>query len=277
MSLKKKPYPIFTIVSDTSGKTKYNALSPKVGLSFEAAEHQFLYFTFSQGFRSGGISNISSDPSQLPLSSYLPEFSNMFELGWKGTNKERSLQYSLAAFYNHVTNIQTPYLILPDGITITKNAGILNSNGFEWELTSKPLKGLLLQYNGGITNAKYQKFTSVINGMQMSFDNNNQIFTPSHNQFFSSTYEMKINGLETWANFQYILTGKQFFDITNIIEQKTYGLMHAQVGMKFKKFNVYIWGRNLTDKKYFAYGYDFGAVHLGNPRTFGLGISCKIL
>jgi hypothetical protein len=25
----------------------------------------------------------------------------------------------------------------------------------------------------------------------------------------------------------------------------------------------------MTGVKYIAYGYDFGAVHLGNPRTFG--------
>jgi iron complex outermembrane receptor protein len=31
-----------------------------------------------------------------------------------------------------------------------------------------------------------------------------------------------------------------------------------------------IWGKNLGDKEYISYAYDFGAVHLGNPRTYGV-------
>ena len=31
-----------------------------------------------------------------------------------------------------------------------------------------------------------------------------------------------------------------------------------------------IWGKNLGNKEYISYAYDFGAVHLGNPRTYGI-------
>ena len=273
----KAPYPPFVILNDTSAKKNFSAFSPKLGFHYTISDLQFLYLTYSRGFRSGGLSNISSDPSQLPLSAFLPEFSSMFELGLKGMNKEKSVQYALAAFYNHVTNIQTPFLVLPDAFTITKNAGKLKSIGFEWEISAKPSKGLTLQYNGGFTNAKYQKFTTVINGSQMELNNNKQIFTPNTNQFLTATYQKKIGKNEFWSNLQYLFNGKQFFDITNVIEQKAYGLLHAQAGIKFSKINVYLWARNITDKKYFSYAYDFGAVHLGNPRTYGIGISYKIL
>ena len=273
----KSPYPAFVILNDTTGKKSFSAFSPKMGIHYQLNTHQMLYFTFGRGFRSGGLSNVSSDPSQLPLSAYMPEFSSMFELGWKGTNTQKTIQYAVAAFYNRVTNVQTPFLILPDAITITKNAGLLKSSGVEWEISAKPFRGMTLQYNAGFTNARYARYSTVINGMQMELDNNKQIFTPNSTQFFNATYQKKLGKNELWANIQYQYSGSQYFDITNVIEQKAYGLLHAQTGIKISRINIYLWARNITDKTYFSYGYDFGAVHLGNPRTVGMGISYKIL
>jgi iron complex outermembrane receptor protein len=35
------------------------------------------------------------------------------------------------------------------------------------------------------------------------------------------------------------------------------------------------WARNLGDKRYIAYAYDFGAIHLGDPKTFGITLSTE--
>ena len=72
-------------------------------------------------------------------------------------------------------------------------------------------------------------------------------------------------------------TGNQYFDFANSIEQKGYGLVHAQIGYKFSKLNVSVWARNITNKKYISYAYDFGAVHLGNARTLGIRLAYSIL
>lgn len=273
----KQPFPAFPIVSDTSGQKNYVAFSPKFGLNYAASQNQFIYFSYSRGFRSGGLTNISSDPSQAPLSAFLPEFANMFEIGIKGMNQRKTLQYALAAFYNHVTDIQTPFLVLSDAITITKNAGIMRSGGLEWELTAKPLKGLTFQYNAGITNATYKTFTAVSNGTQIDLNNKKQIFTPSSTQFLSANYQKKLGKNEWWSNVQYMYTGNQYFDFANSNEQKGYGLVHAQIGYKFSKLNLSVWARNITNKKYISYAYDFGAVHLGNPRTWGIRLVYSIL
>ncbi|MBM3444974.1 MAG: TonB-dependent receptor [Bacteroidetes bacterium] len=273
----KQPYPAFPILSDTTGQKNYTAFSPKFGLNYAASDNQFIYFSYSRGFRSGGLTNISSDPSQAPLSAFLPEFANMFEVGLKGMNQKRTLQYALAAFFNHVTNIQTPFLVLPDAITITKNAGIMRSSGLEWELTAKPLQGFTVQYNAGLTNATYKTFTAVSNGTQIDLNNKKQIFTPSTTQFISVNYQKKLGKNELWSNVQYLFTGNQYFDFANSIEQKGYGLLHAQIGYKFSKINLSFWARNITNKQYISYAYDFGAVHLGNPRTFGIRLAYRIL
>ena len=38
---------------------------------------------------------------------------------------------------------------------------------------------------------------------------------------------------------------------------------------------IILWEKNLIDKKYILYAYDFGAVHLGDPETYGATVSVK--
>jgi len=63
--------------------------------------------------------------------------------------------------------------------------------------------------------------------------------------------------------------------LANTIKQPSYNLINARVALAYKKAEISFWGRNLTDKQYIAYAYDFGAVHLGDPATYGVGLGIK--
>jgi iron complex outermembrane recepter protein len=69
--------------------------------------------------------------------------------------------------------------------------------------------------------------------------------------------------------------GEQYFDLANTIRQKGYNLLNARFGLSSRVGELMIWGRNLTHTKYIAYAYDFGAVHLGDPQTFGLTLTTR--
>jgi iron complex outermembrane receptor protein len=47
-------------------------------------------------------------------------------------------------------------------------------------------------------------------------------------------------------------------------------LFNVRAGVSTKNFELYFWGRNLGNQQYIAYAYDFGAVHLGDPKTYGI-------
>jgi len=64
--------------------------------------------------------------------------------------------------------------------------------------------------------------------------------------------------------------GEQYFDLKNSIRQSPYSLLNTRFGFTYEGIEVMFWGRNLTDEKYIAYAYDFGAIHLGNPKTDGV-------
>jgi iron complex outermembrane receptor protein len=163
-----------------------------------------------------------------------------------------------------VNDAQVPTLILPDAITVIQNIGKLKSQGVELELYSQPNKGLKLSYHGGITDASYLK-----TGMH-------PVFTPKYSQSITIHYDF----LSTMNSSFYLQTqmrwiGDTYFDVKNELKQSSYFVEDFNIGWNLKANNISIWSKNIWNKKYIAYAYDFGAIHLGDPSLFGISLSRK--
>lgn len=263
--------------NDSSASANFNALSPKAGLDFTIAEDHHLYLTYSRGYRAGGFTTLGSDPSQVPLAGFDPEYSNNVELGWKNFYLARKLKINATLFYTFVNNVQTPTLILPDAVTVVRNAGKLNSKGVELEISANPAKGLEFILNGGITDASFTELKIPKDGQEVDYSGNKQIFTPSYTTLAVAQYTYPLKSMiHLTARLEAKFLGKQYFDLANAISQESYGLLNARLSLSFQKAELYVWGRNLANKTYLAYGYDFGGVYLGNPRTYGIGVSIKL-
>lgn len=264
--------------NDTTGKASFKALSPKVSLAYAITNKNNVYATYSRGYRAGGLTQLGSDPSVLPLVAYKPEYSNNIEIGSKNVFLDNRFSVNFSAFYIKLTDAQVPVLVLPDAVTITRNAGKLTSKGVELELSAKPVKGLNVDYNFGYTDAKYTSLQLPSNGATVNLTGNRQIYTPSLTSVFAPqyTYEIDKNSkLNLVARGEWVFIGNQFFDLGNQIQQKGYNLFNAKFGIASKRFDLFVWGRNLGDKTYVDYAYDFGAAHLGNPRTYGVTLTGK--
>ena len=286
--------PAFTTTPDTSGKTSFHAWSPKATLSYFLSKSQTIYGTYSRGFRTGGLTQLSSDPSQPPLYAYQPEYSNNFEAGWKTNVIRGKLQANLAVFYSTIRNAQVPTLVLPDAITVTRNAGRLNSKGFEAELAATPAKGLELNYSFGYTRALYDQLKLSSNGSVVDLKGKHQVFTPEYTSMLAAQYSYPLShrgqqpgdrhsgvnlhdqrpSLVVRGEWRYL--GNTWFDLANTIQQSPYSLFNISAGIKTKNFSLLFWERNLTNKKYIAYAYDFGAAHLGDPQTYGVTLGFNL-
>ena len=266
------PDPIFETRPDTSASTNFSAVSPKLGLAYKLAKNSNAFVNYSRGCRTGGLTQLSSDPSQPPLYPYDPEYSNNIEMGVKNSFCNNRVHLNVSLFLTHVTNAQVPTLILPDAITVTRNAGKLTSKGIEMELAATPVKGLQLDYNFGYTNAVYKDLKLSQNGSSVNLDGKKQIFTPDMTSMLAAQYGFDLSTkrqIKLIVRGEWMYLGKQYFDLANNISQNGYSLFNTRCGLSFKKCDLMFWARNIGDKKYLAYAYDFGAVHLGNPRTFG--------
>lgn len=265
------PVPVFEIRSDTSASARYGAFSPKLGLDFHQNEHSSLYLTYSRGYRTGGFTQLSADPSQPPLYAYKPEFSNNFELGSKNILFDNSVRANVSFFYTTIANAQVATLVLPEAITVTKNTGSLTSKGVEAELAATLLKGLEATYNVGYTNAKYTQLKLSQNGSTADLSGKRQIFTPDVTSMLAVQYGFKVsNDIKLVARGEWFYIGTTYFDLNNNIRQAPYHLLNARAGIAAKHVELMFWARNLSNAQYISYAYDFGAVHLGDPKTYGL-------
>ncbi len=257
--------------NDTASTANFHAVSPKLGFAYHVNGESDLYAEYSRGFRAGGISQLSSDPSQPPLFAYKPEYSDNYEIGWKNSFYGHRLRVNLAVFYSLVNNAQVPTLILPDAITVTKNAGKLNSKGIEAEIAATVLKGLEIAYNFGYTHARYTELEVPNNGAVVNLNGNHQVYTPDVTSMLAVQYVYPISdAVKLMVRGEWRYLGDQYFDLANHIEQKGYGTFNARLGVRLRHADLFVWGYNLGDKHYIDYAYDFGASHLGNPRTFGV-------
>lgn len=262
--------------NDTSATANFKAFSPKFSLAYLLAPNHNIYANYSRGYRAGGITQLGSDPSVLPLVAYQPEYSNNLELGSKNSFLNNQLIINVAAFYIKLTDAQVPVLVLPDAVTITRNVGALTSKGVEVELALKPFRGLNIDYNFGYTDATYTNLEMPKDGETINLTGNKQLYTPEMTSMLALQHNSvvdKESNLNLILRGEWLFTGNQFYDLSNKIQQKGYSLFNAKVGFSHKKFDLFVWGRNLANQKYIDYAYDFGAAHLGNPKTYGLTLT----
>ncbi|MDT0691650.1 TonB-dependent receptor [Salegentibacter sp. F188] len=267
--------PQFEYQPDSTATANFNAFSPKIGLTYDLSEENLIFLTYSRGFRAGGLTPLSSDPSQPPLFEYQPEFSNNYELGTKNSFLENKLLVNATLFYTEVTDVQVPTLILPDAVIVTRNTGSLTSKGFEVELRALLTRGLEFSYNLGFTDASYESLLIAQDGNEVNLQENKQIYTPEVTSMFALQYNSNLGFGSNWnfsARAEWKYLGEQYFDLANNLRQEPYNLYNGNLGLSYKNVELMIWGRNIFDTRYISYGYNFGAVHLGNPATMGVTI-----
>jgi len=266
----------FLTRSDTTTSQTYQAISPKAGLEYTLPKKQLVYLTYSRGFRAGGLTPMGSDPRQPPLASYAPEYSDNLELGWKGRGDADKLSYRAAAFLTAVSDAQVPTLLLPDAVTVTRNAGRMRSYGLEASSEARIWNGLSLTARMCLTHARFTRLLVPDNGRPADLSGNRQVFTPTHTGLLTLEYVKPLGRQQRWrleSRGEGLAIGSQYFDLANRIEQPAYVLFHARLGLAGPRWAVHCWGRNLTGRTYISYAYDFGAAHLGPPRTWGATVS----
>jgi iron complex outermembrane receptor protein len=264
---------------DTSASRNFTAFSPKAGIQYHIKDNMEMYLMYTRGYRAGGLTSLGSDPSQLPLTDFQPEYSNNIEWGLKSTLINNTLMANIYLFTSFLNNVQQPTLLLPDAVTVIRNAGKLQSKGAEMELSIIPVKGLELNFNSGFVNATYTALSIPDNGTMVNLKGNHQIFTPAYTQQISAQYSLNIvpnKNIRALARVEWLTLGKQYFDPANSIAQEAYTLVNMKAGIQSPTWNIYGWARNLANTKYISYGYDFGGVCLGNPLTAGVTLGVKL-
>ena len=261
----------------------YAAVSPKFALSYAPNDNDNFYVTYSRGFRAGGI-----NPSSLPAGirqTFDPEYSNNYEIGYKSLFADKKVSIAASAFLIQWQDLQFYNLVAPFTYA-RENVGNAQSAGFEIEFSALPKKGLQFDGSLGINATKYKDFdlkrVNFGTGVETitAIGGNKLSNAPGHTLFLGAQYDYEINAkAKAVFRFEVRNIGDSYTDIQNQIKQPSYTLLNTRVGFNFNKFGVFVWGQNLTNKRYLAYGNpdsSFGRqARIGAPRTYGVTLSTK--
>lgn len=273
----KAPDPV-VFYPETKLEGNNNALSPKLSLSYQATEDLMLYASYARGFRQGGFNLYSADPDHF---SYDPEYTNNYELGAKSEWFNHRLRANMALFYIKWNDQQQSIIEGAGGYV--DNVGEMTSKGIEIELTALPAKGLEIAYNFGLADTEYQ--TLILpdeNGEPQNYAGNKQVFTPDYTSTLSLTYNTKLGkDLSMFVAPQWKLLGKQYMNYYNDLVQSSFSLLNLNLGIKYKNYELSLWGKNLADTKYLSFAYATGSaqqtqvLYASPPRTIGITLRAR--
>lgn len=137
---------------DVDKEVKEQGETHKINLSWKIDPHRMVYFTYSTGFRPGGVNRKPVAPP------YNPDTISNFEIGWKTTWLDGRLRFNGALFDEEWSGVQ--YALSPpgsQGVTYIFNAGQARSTGVEGDIVWRPDDHWTLSGSGTVLDAHLTK------------------------------------------------------------------------------------------------------------------------
>ncbi|EJN02556.1 TonB-dependent receptor [Phyllobacterium sp. YR531] len=250
---------------------------PKVGLSKEFGDNHTVGLTYTQGFRSGGSYIDRQTPPNFKVVTYDPEYSQSYELSYKGTLLDDRLTLNANLFYTKYDDQQIEIRPRPDlpGYRETRNAASSRSWGFEIEPTYQVTDQFSAFASIGYLNTKFLEF----NHTALPEDQSGKSFpeAPEWSFGFGGRYEFQ-NGVYVGADAKYTSESNSRFGTKGMYKIDSRFLVNSQVGFKKDNWELTAFVENLTDEKYFTVVDPDAALPFGQAgkrRAFGLNIRTK--
>jgi iron complex outermembrane receptor protein len=240
---------------DASGDGDWDEFTPKASISYTPNVDHLIYFTYAEGFRSGGLNGRGNAPSSIEAP-YDPEFVDMYELGWKGVWLKNRLQTSVAVFYQEYDDKQEDVVVpAPDSAqgqeTVTLNASEATMGGVELEVKALITDGWTVGVNYGYLDAEYDDFEiTTVDGSTADLSNLDLRRAPEYTYAINSVYSLDIGpGV---ASLQATYRYKDDFETTFSNEPyghvDGHGLLDAAASYAWEGWTFRVFGRNLTDE-----------------------------
>ncbi len=258
-------------VSDSWDDTIFTASA-----RWDLTETSMAYFSYSEGFRSGGFSIRSArDPSE---AAFEPEDAFQYEVGIKNEFFDRTVQLNFSYFYLERDGSQFSSIItlppgsIPGTTTIINNGGVSELQGFEMESAWVINENWTLAFNGGIIDVDNKRFTKdcfIIDacangdpiGTQREFGGNDDSRQPEWNASLNISYGRE---LENGGYFSANVGAKKVGDFLLVntgasATQRTFEGGYSQVDARIQydfpisedgMASIALFGKNLTDSEW---------------------------
>ncbi len=263
------------VAIDESGRDRIhdNEISPTASIRYKWLPDLMSYLRYSQGYRAGGFP--LAPASATTNISFLPEISDNYEIGLKGRFGAGAFEFDLAAFRIDISDQQLSTIVFLNGdpnlpVASVGNAGKSRSEGFEAQLTARPVTGLELRANIGRTEAKYERYVDTV-GVDRSGER--FPFVPEWTAEFSGRYRFEVRpgiDLELYGAYRYvddILSGSGV-DIDLQFPVPSYDIVDLRASLVSPSWRLDVFADNATDE--FAETRVFNAFFFLEPRPFSI-------
>jgi len=256
-------------------------VSPTVIARYFVKPEIMTYASISRGFKSGGF----NQRRELEGNSgeFEPETATNYELGWKGSTEDRRLQLNGTLYLVDYDDFQAQAF---DGSSFTvTNAGSMQSYGTELELTYVALTGMLVGTAVGYNKATYKDFDNgqctieqafyeyyVVQGAQGGSPGTASTCTqdlagepldnaPEWTVSSFVQYDRDLNAnLVGIARLEHTYIDSFFLDqdLDSNLVNPSVNLINLRFTLTNTEntWEAVIWGRNLLDEEYYAFGID---------------------
>ncbi len=250
----------------------YNDVSPQFTVDYHFVPRSIVYGTATRGFKAGGF-NASSPPG---AEAYGPEHTWSYEFGVKTSWAGERVVLNGAVFHIDWDELQVniPNPFIPAQFYIG-NAGTATSNGFELELTARPVKGLDVFGGYGYTSAHFGS-GSVSGGLDVSGNRISNM--PDNTGNVGVQYSHDLRPMTSiYGRAEVVAYGDYQYDDANTAGQSAYAISNFRGGVRWSRLFVEGWIRNAFDTSYVLTAFAYPGLapsgfigETGAPRTYGI-------
>lgn len=218
----------------------------------------------------------STEPDVASAISYKPETAWNYEIGTHLNLWDNRLKADLAAFWIDARDLQLSQMSATGMGRITINSGSSRSIGCETSLTALLTEHLTAQASYSYTHA------ALLHSATDEHPDNFLVpFAPAHTMGIGARYQWHTKG---WAEHITLSAngkgcGRTYWDRENTFSQGFYALLDARLAVRHQDLELCIWGNNLTQTRYQAFGFitrGQNFAQLGTPCQAGITISLQL-
>lgn len=269
-------------------KRDWNSFTPMVSFDYQFSPDILGYFTWSEGFRSGGF-NGRSNNFETVFTPYDEETSDSFELGLKTELWNNRVRVNAALFTTKYDGLQRDMQGVDELGNVNAfvvNAASATVTGFEVELTGAVTEALTVRGSLGLMEGEYDDFDPDLPPGLLpqddldSFESFDLPYTPKVTSSLSVSYYVPLGSggvtLDTTVNY----TDEMLTLTTDTPENRRDSTVIWGAGATWQlneKFIVKAYARNLTDESYLQVGREYGspwgrAQIWSAPRSYGVSL-----
>ena len=241
-------------------------ICPKIGLTYDLLKDLMSYVTISKGYRGGGFNTGAPDGYS---KSFDKETLWSYEVGLKGTILDNRLMYDIAVYYMDIDDMQVSEYVTATS-AITTNAAKATSQGIEASLNFQATDTINLFAGASYVDIKFDEY----NNGKVDYSGNKKTYAPEYNFNIGVTYRAE-QGF--YASADITGYGDMQLDIANKYKRDAYEIVNAKIGYEQKNYDIYLYAKNLFDKKYDSIGFFNGVyTQYSPPREIGVILTYRL-